>query len=154
MIKLIVAVDSKNGIANESGIPWDLPIEKKYYRDQIISSDILMGAGVYKELSSPANSHGNYVLTHQDINKPGFTKVTDLGDFFSNHKDVWVIGGQKIYEQTLMYADEIYITKINKDFGCTKFFPKFDDLFILASKSTPINDQGIEFIYETYKKSK
>jgi dihydrofolate reductase len=152
MIRLIVAVDNKNGIANENGIPWNLPSEKKYYRDKIKSAEILMGAGVYKELKQPANAHKNFVLTHKLVDKPGFYKVSNTKIFFKEHKDVWVIGGQSVYDLSIELADEIYITRIDQDFKCTKFFPEIDSKFQLVSRSPKFIENNIDFYYEVYKK--
>ena len=150
MIKLIAAVDNKLGIANNKGIPWKIDADKIYYRQKISSSDILLGRGVYDELKSPVGAGNNYVLTHLELLRPGFIAVRDIDEFFEQHNNVWVIGGSKIYEQSLAYADQIYLTHINKDFSCTKFFPDFQNIFSLSSRSKTMDDNGLKYEFSVY----
>lgn len=152
MIRLIAAVDSKNGIANEQGIPWSLPEDRDYYREKISIGDILMGGKVYDELKSPAGTGTNYVLTHRNELRQGFKKISDIKDVFQNYADIWVIGGAEIYKQALDFADEIYLTKIYSDFKCTKFFPSFGPEFKLISDSGRNNKGQLSYSFLIYKK--
>jgi len=152
MIKIIVAVDSKMGIADEHGLPWNVEADKKYYREKIKNSDILMGRGVYDELQEPPSSGNNYVLTHLEVVREGFKKVDRIDDVINDSNDLWVIGGENVYQQMLEYTDQIYITRIQGDFKCTKFFPEFEKDFILSSSTDYENEDGIDFKFEIYNR--
>jgi dihydrofolate reductase len=154
MIKLIAAVDEKNGIANNSGIPWNLKADKEYFRDKISTGNILMGRGVYEELKGPLGSGLNYVLTHRHALREGFIAISDIDDIIQHSDDLWIIGGAEVYGQTINLADEIYITKIHKDFHCTKFFPEINDDFKIVSDSGKLEDNKLVFNFLKYKKVK
>lgn len=157
MIRCIVAVDSKMGLANDAGIPWagQLPKEVQYYRDNIKTADILMGFGVYREMKKPYETVGkNYVATRRGAElMPGFEVVEDARGFLQNHEgDIWNVGGAVLFQDTLDLTDEIYITRIEKDFNCTKFFPEFEDNFELASRSDAQEENGITYYFEIWKR--
>ncbi len=154
MIRFIAAIDSKKGLADEHGIPWDLPTEKKYFRDKTESGLIIMGYGTYLEFNKPMHGRTNYVATtSKDALKPGFIKVADARSFLqSQTEDVWNIGGAGLFSTTLDLADELYLTHIDGDFHCTKFFPDFEKGFELVEKSSPQTDKGINFFYAIYKR--
>ena len=155
MIRLIAAIDSKRGIANESGIPWSLPKDVKYFRQLIKNNPVLMGRGVYDELAAPFPDSTNYVLSHQDLPvRDGFTLVKDPDSFFEQHSGqvIWVIGGAQIYGQTIARADELYLTKIDKDFSCTKFFPEYQNQFVPFSVSDTMHENNCDFAFEVWKK--
>ncbi len=152
MINIIVAVDSKMGIADEHGLPWSVEADKKYYRDKIKDSNILMGRGVYDELQEPPSSKKNYVLTHLENLREGFAKIDKIEDIIKNNNDLWVIGGEKVYQQMLDYTDKVYLTRIYGDFKCTKFFPEFENDFYLSSSTDNENEDGTSFRFEIYNR--
>ncbi len=156
MIRFIAAIDEKRGIADDEGIPWDLPKEAGYFVDQISSGLILMGYGTYIELKEPFHNRTNYVATRKrQTLRDGFELVEDADAFLENTEDdIWVIGGAKLFESTLEKADELYITQIEQDFKCTKFFPEFKGKFELAKRSDPQIERGVTYRFEIWRKKK
>lgn len=151
---MIAAIDSKRGIANEQGIPWHLPSDVAYFREKTKHGRVVMGAGMYKELAEPLPDRENYVLTRDPESlRPGFLPVNDLPDFLKvAANDIWVIGGAVTYELGLPFADELYLTELDQDFQCTKFFPDFADAFELSQESEPQTENGITFRYRVYRR--
>ncbi|HUC87572.1 MAG TPA: dihydrofolate reductase [Candidatus Binatia bacterium] len=157
MIRFIAALDSKNGIADDHGIPWrgKLPSDVHYYRDKLETGTILMGYGVYNELSEPYPGGINYVATTKsEPLRQGFTPVPDARGFLqSSTGDIWDIGGAGLYSSTIDLADELYLTRIDHDFLCTKFFPEYRDSFSLKSKSEVFEENGLSFWFEVWQKT-
>lgn len=155
MIRLIAAVDSKLGIANDQGVPWHLSIDLKYFRNKTMGGNVLMGFNTYKSLKAPLAGRNNFVLTHAADVREGFIKVSRLKEFlYQSPRDIWVIGGANVFDQTLQYANELYLTRLNKDFNCTKFFPEFESKFVRKSVSPVHFENGVHFVFEVWSKSK
>ena len=154
MIRCIVATDEKRGLANDQGVPWVLPTDWKYYRSKITSGQLLMGYGLYKELSKPYPGGVNYVATNSDEKlKPGFEPVKDARQFLKNAKgDVWNMGGAGLIASTFDLIDELYITQLEGDFKCTKFLPEYKDDFKLTSESQPQTENDITFKFTVWKR--
>ena len=153
MTYAIVAVDDKNGIATEDGIPWDLPLDRRYFKNKTIGQSVLMGAKTYSELSVPLPSRTNYVATRKQSIRPGFYPVTDAARFVKDFpEDIWVIGGTEIYTATWAYIQKIYLTRIMANFSCTKFFPSFEEIFTPTSKSKLHKDNGLNLRFETWER--
>lgn len=157
MIRFIAAVDSKLGIAGEHGIPWQgkVPTDVAYFREKTSHSDILMGYGVYIELKRPLSKRRNFVATSKvESLREGFEKVTDARTFLQSvTEDMWNIGGALLFASTVDLADELYITQLDADFHCTKFFPEFHDQFILHSESPPHFENGITFRFQVWRRA-
>lgn len=157
MIRFIAALDSKKGIANQHGIPWQgmIPSDVAYFRSKTLNSNIMMGYGWYQEQLKPLPHRRNLVaFPGTEQMRPGFEQVADARRFLKTFdQDIWVGGGAILFERTLDLADELYLTRIEKDFACTKFFPDFENLFNLASKSQPITENGVTFSFEVWKKN-
>jgi dihydrofolate reductase len=156
MIKFIAALDQKLGIADDRGIPWfgRTPTDMAYFRSKTEGGINVMGMGVYKELEEPLPNRQNFVATHNDEPlKQGFLPVHDLVQFLRGQtEDVWVIGGAAIFASTIDMADELYLTEIEADFNCTKFFPPFAEEFELVSRSEPITENGLTFTFCIYRR--
>jgi dihydrofolate reductase len=155
MIRFIAALDSKNGIADDHGIPWQLPTDVQYYRYKIKTGTIIMGYGLYNELSEPYPGGINYVATSKKQRlRRGFAPVPDARAFIkSSDGDIWNIGGAGLYTSTIDLADELYLTQIDHDFHCTKFFPEYRYLFSLKSKSEVFKENGLSFWFEIWQKT-
>lgn len=156
MIKGIVAIDSKRGMANDDGIPWDIPEDKKYYVDKLESGGlVLMGYGTYREIDKPYGLHDNYVATRKHDNlRDGFIQIADVRKFLQDiNKDLWNIGGPGLLDETLDLLDELYITQVEGDFNCTKFLPEYTDQFTLASESNIKHVNGINYSFQVWQKN-
>ena len=46
-----------------------------------------------------------------------------LGDY-DGSKDLWIIGGAKLFESTLDIVDEVWLSNINGNYDCDVFLPK------------------------------
>jgi len=156
MIRFIAAVDKKLGLADEHGIPWQgkTPGDVQYFRSKTLGGNLLMGYGFYKELNKPLPERRNIVASSSEEDlRPGFEKVSDARKFLLDTKqDVWVGGGAGLFASTLDLADELYLTRIDDDFHCTKFFPKFEDKFILKNESESVTENGITYRFQVWSK--
>lgn len=155
MIRFIAAIDSERGIADDNGIPWQgkIPSDVKYYNKQLQGDFVLMGMGLYNELSKPYDAKVNYVAS-RDPNtelREGFTLTTDARATLQEADgDIWNAGGAGVYASTFDLADELYLTQLDQDFNCTKFFPEFKDKFDLKSESDPLTENGITYTFQVW----
>lgn len=156
MIRAIAAIDDKRGLADDQGIPWDLPSDRRYVREKTRGANMLMGYNTYLEFTKPLPERHWYVVTDgQEPLRDGFEPVTDLDRFMASPpENLWLFGGAGVFAQTIDYADELYLTRVRGDFGCTKFFPEFEDKFVLAEQSPPTEENGITFHYEIWKRKR
>jgi dihydrofolate reductase len=156
---MIAAVDSHLGIADEHGIPWQgkIPKDTEYFQAQTSRGVIVMGYQTYREFDRPLHDRENYVVSHSDTEelRSGFVAVSNLTEFFEQHAHhpVWVIGGASLFSASLEHADELYLTRLDADFHCTKFFPNFSDAFELVSTAGPHEESGISFGFQIWKRS-
>jgi dihydrofolate reductase len=154
VIRLIAAIDSRRGIATDSGIPWTLPGDSAYFREKTSSGLIVMGRATYDEFAAPLHDRENFVFsTTSSSLRKGFHVVASLGQLRTAHpgEDVWVIGGATVYAKTIGQADELLLTQVTGDFGCTKFFPPHRAAFALQSQSEDHQEGGVTYQFETWR---
>ena len=160
MNQLIAAIDVKGGIADDSGIPWQgrIPSDSQYFVDQTSTGTIVMGYRTYEELDHPLGTAVNLVAVRAGSSPPlraGFVAVVDLEPIFHQDPDalIWVIGGAEIFRQSMSFAEELYITQLQEDFRCTKFFPEFSSDFHLSDSRRPLTEDGIQFQFEIWQRN-
>lgn len=155
MIRLIAAIDQKRGIAKGDVQPWFIPTDEKYFLEQTSKwgGEVLMGAKTYEIIGHPLSNRKNYVATSDAVMVNGAEIVSDLVEFLKGFgRDLWVIGGASIFEQALPYADELFLTEIQADFGCDKFFPEFNPTFMPFGGDEPQTENGFTFKFNIYIK--
>ncbi|MDB5164741.1 MAG: dihydrofolate reductase [Candidatus Saccharibacteria bacterium] len=160
MIRLIVAIDRKRGIAKQGFQPWYIPEDEQYFSEQTksLGAEILVGSTTYKTFGGPLPERQNHVLTSNRTPLDGAHLVHDLGAFLKEYndggRDLWVIGGANLYAQVMEAgkADELYITHIEADFGCNQFFPEHEKNFSLAEQTELHEQNGFIFTYARYTK--
>lgn len=148
MIRLIAAIDQKRGLSRNGQIPWDIPQDKARFRQLTHDANVLIGRVTYGSISNSIGKN-KYIISHRKINPtPGAVLVSDLDKFIKGfNKDLWVIGGAATYSETIKYADELYLTLIDADFNCDKFFPEYTN-FQLKKTEGPFIKNGLSFSYQ------
>jgi dihydrofolate reductase len=155
MIRLIAAIDSRRGVATDSGIPWKLPGDAAYFHDKTTTGVIVMGWTTYNEFAAPLHDRENFVLTtHSGLLRTGFRPIGSLDELVTDHpdQDIWVIGGAKVYAENIGEAGELLLTQVVGDFDCTKFFPPYRADFQLSAHGEDQREGGITYRFETWQR--
>jgi len=159
MIRLIVAVDRKNGMAKHGGQPWYIPHDEKYFTEKTKSygGKNVIGRITFQTFKGPLAGRTNYVLTSNEEDIEGAIQVHDLKTFLEQNKgeDLWIVGGAHVFQQVIDmgFADELYITHIDADFGCDQFFPEYSKTFTQTKVSDWHEENGFKFKYAIYSRA-
>jgi dihydrofolate reductase len=148
-------MDEKRGIAKNGRMPWYLPADFKNFKRLTSSGSktVLMTGKTFRKMKRPLPDRENIIWTKDgSINGKGVRTVSDLDEFLKNNSDVWIIGGSALFDKTLSLAGELYVTRIDHDFACDRFFPVFESKFKLESKSKDIHENGLTFHFEKWVK--
>lgn len=159
MISMIVACDMNNVIGYENKLPWHLPEDMKYFKRMTTGSTVVMGRKTYESIGRPLPNRTNVI-----VSRGGFTTeddvivVSDLKrylEYAPKESDIFVIGGEEIYKQSLPYAYFIYMTRILKMYSGDVFFPRLDNSWekkFLSLVETSKN--GIDYQHLLYERAK
>lgn len=149
MIRLIAAIDSKHGLARGGAIPWDIADDRSFFREQTTSKGgvILMGKQTFDTIGHPLKNRRNIILSNKLMAMPGAEIVNNLS-ILNTLRDVWVIGGEAVFKQTIDLADELYLTHVDDDFNCDQFFPSYTEKFLQKWRSDTKMLNNVKFWYE------
>jgi dihydrofolate reductase len=156
MIRDIAAIDDRLGLATDTGIPWHVPTDVEHFRTLTESSRVLMGYATYTEFANPMPGRTNYVATRRTTSlRDGFVPVGDVSSFLADEtsEDLWVIGGAMLFDFTLPVVAELLLTWVDGDFNCNKFFPAFDEAFLLVTDDAQPPVPGVPDIrFQTWRR--
>jgi dihydrofolate reductase len=108
----------------------------------------------------PLKNRTNIVLTHNPNYKvKDAIVVHSLEELDSelakyNSEDIYVIGGEKIYEQLLDRCDVAHITKINYAYDADAYFPNLDERpeWVITGDSEEQTYFDLEFYFYRYER--
>lgn len=109
MITLIAAINKNNGIGYKNELLYDIPEDRKLFRDLTLGKVVIMGRKTWLSLPrKPLPGRTNVVVSRHTIS---LRKALEL----YKDKDICIIGGGKVYKQAMRYADELSLTVIHDD---------------------------------------
>jgi len=150
----IIATMAKNRVIGLNGkLPWRIPENLNYFNKLTSGkgNGCLMGFNTWKSIPgypdpqalpnrgkfiiSKNNKHliranviSKYPLDYKDFQLPLYQKC---------YPNIWICGGQSIYEFYINkpYINRIYLTNIERDFKGDTFFPIIPDHFVLEDRT-------------------
>jgi dihydrofolate reductase len=156
MISIVVAV-SKNGVIGKNNdLPWNLPTDRKHFKEITIGKPVIMGRktfdSILSRLGKPLPERKNIVITRQeDYKAEGVTIAHSIGEalkLFRNETEVFVIGGSEIYKEALPFTDRIYLTQVETEIDGDARFPDVSvDNWTLKKAEAHKRDEKNEFDY-------
>jgi len=159
MISLIVAHDINRVIGYENKMPWHLPGELQYFKEQTMGKPMIMGRKTFDSIGRPLPGRKNIVITrNENFKHEGIEVASSLEEALKlagDEKEIMIIGGEQIFKMALPITDRLYITHIEHEFNGDTFFPTYGDDWSLVSKSEPVETpDGYSYTYCIYEKIK
>lgn len=141
----IIAAVADNGIIGADGsIPWKLPEDLRYFKEQTMGHPVIMGRRTWVSIGRPLLGRTAIVLTHHVKGSRGaHDEVTNTGLYYAKTWDgalaiarlvakapdnvVWVAGGADVYKLALPVADGLFLTRVHARPQGDTYFPQYDE---------------------------
>ena len=157
-ISLIAAFAEEGVIGKDGKIPWTLKEDLKHFRHKTEGCSVVMGRKTYESIGRPLPNRLNIVMTRNPKRQEGIKEVSNTKDALkvaSSYSDeIFIIGGEKIYEEFLPLATKMYLTKIDIKVNGDTFFPSWNknEWKELSKQDKKDVDQGIEYWFLEYER--
>ncbi|TMW72473.1 dihydrofolate reductase [Alteribacter natronophilus] len=127
MISMIAAMDENNVIGRNNDLPWNLPNDLAWFKRVTSGHTVVMGRKTFESIGKALPNRKNIVVTsNEDFEAEDVEVWHDLDkvkQFSQTEEEVMVLGGQKIFEQLIDFADRLYVTRIHHTFEGDTYFP-------------------------------
>lgn len=147
-ISIIVAISENNAIGKDNELLWHLPKDLKRFKEITTGHTIIMGRKTFESIGKPLpNRHSIIITNNKNYKAEGVTVVHSIQEALQiakQEKEVFVIGGGKIYKNTLPIADKLYLTLVHNTFEADTFFPeiKMEEWALLHKETLSKNDKN------------
>ena len=130
MISMIASVGRNMELGKNNNLIWHIPRDMKFFKETTMDHSVLMGWNTYKSLPGMLHGRDMIVLSlhHTDSNVKIVSSIEQIVDEFSdNSKELFIIGGAKVYNEFFPYSSKLYLTEIDDTSDdADSFFPEFD----------------------------
>ena len=144
----IVIVDKNWGIGRDNNLLVHLPSDLKYFKEKTTGKVIVIGRKTLESFPGgrPLPNRLNIVLTGNENYKNDHCTVCvgeeSLEKELLKHdeEDVFISGGERIYEQFIEKCNVVYVTKMDAE------------LFQMTWESEPMKENGIRYRFTKYER--
>ena len=155
-ISLVVAMGLDRAIGERGAMPWYLPADLKHFKAATIDGCVIMGRKTFESIGKALPQRRNIVVSAtleaqadievvsslsaalelaQDRITP-LVQKSAIHDEICTYEHIAIIGGARLFEEGLEYAQELNITEIRATFPhADTFFPEFEQLGLFMRES-------------------
>lgn len=131
MIHLVVAKSDNNVIGHDNQLIWHLPNDLKHFKEITTGHPIIMGRKTFESIGRPLPNRTNIIITrNRNYSIENAKVVHSLNEALELAKEIdeniFIIGGGKIYEQAIDFADILEVTEVHENFEGDTYFPEID----------------------------
>lgn len=159
-ITMIWAMDEQRLIGKDNGMPWHLPNDMKFFRENTKGKTVVMGRKTYDSLNGALPKRRNLVLTRNPAWRTDdaevISEITSVLEL-AQDEEVMIIGGAQIYNLFMPYADKLLVTRIAQTFEGDEHFPEYDErVWELEWEESGIVDEKNEYdhLFQSFVRKK
>lgn len=160
-MKLIAAVDNNWAIGHKGRLLVSIPNDQKMFRNETTGKVIVLGRKTLETFPNglPLKMRTNIIMSRDPEYKVKDAIVVhnekELFEELKNYDsdDIYIIGGQSIYEAFYKYCDTAIITKIDENYQADAYFPNLDEMdnWKVVAESEEQTYFSVEYVFREYK---
>jgi len=132
IISLIFAIGKDRVIGINNSLPWKLPADMKWFRQQTMGKPIVMGRKTFESFGAkPLPGRTNIIITRDKHYAATecivVHSIDEAIEATNNAEELMIIGGASFYQQMLPQANRIYATYIHHEFKGDSWFPQYNE---------------------------
>lgn len=161
-MNLIANVDANWGIGKNNQLLVKIPADMKFFRETTTGKVVVMGRKTLESFPNglPLKNRTNIVLTHdKSYQVKDAILVHSMDELWEELKkydseDIYVIGGETIYEQLIDACDVAHITMVDYMYDADAHFPNLDERPEWYITQDSEEQTYFDLIYHFYKYEK
>lgn len=155
-VSIIAAIGKNNELGKNNDLIWHFKEDMKFFKKTTTGHTVIMGRKTFESLPKALPNRRNIVISsNPEYNAEGAEVVTSVQKAFdiSDGEDVFIIGGGKVYAETIDLCDKLYLTEIDAECSDAEtFFPAFDKSKYILKTINRYTVNGVSFSHVIYSK--
>lgn len=144
-LSILVAHDKQRVIGYQNQLPWHLPNDLKHVKQLSTGHILVMGRKTFESIGKPLPNRRNVVLTNNPSFKhEGVDVIHSIEEINDIPGQVFIFGGQTLFEEMIDKVDDMYITVVDGKFQGDTFFPPytFEDWEVESSVEGQLDEKN------------
>ncbi|MCU5745517.1 dihydrofolate reductase [Staphylococcus sp. SQ8-PEA] len=144
-LSILVAHDQQRVIGSNNQLPWHLPNDLKHVKKLTTNNTLVMGRKTYESIGKPLPNRRNVVLTrNKNFHPEGVEVIHSIDQIYDLSGQVFIFGGQTLFEEMIDKVDEMYITVVDGKFKGDTYFPSytFKEWEVLSSEEGVLDEKN------------
>ena len=131
-ISMIVAIGKNNEIGHDNKMLWHIPEDFKSFKEITMGHHMVMGRKTFESIGKPLPGRTSMVLSKNKFTQENVEVYDDVDELIEaakskNLKELFIIGGGKIYDLFMPIADKLYVSHVDYEGKADAFFPKIEE---------------------------
>ncbi len=155
MLSLIAVIGKNRELGRDNKLLWHIPGDLPRFKKLTHGHPVIMGRKTFESIGRPLSGRTNIVITSNPSFRPeGVVVVASVEDALEKAKiapgaeEIFVIGGGKVFAETIDRAERLYLTVVNSAADADVFFPDYSR-FTKVVSNEPQEAGGFQFSYIT-----
>ena len=144
-LSILVAHDKQRVIGYQNQLPWHLPNDLIHVKQLSTGHTLVMGRKTFESIGKPLPNRRNVVLTNNHSFKhEGVDVIHSIEEINDIPGQVFIFGGQTLFEEMIDKVDDMYITVVDGKFQGDTFFPPytFEDWEVESSVEGQLDEKN------------
>jgi dihydrofolate reductase len=161
-VTLIAALAANRVIGRKGALPWHIPEDLKRFKSLTLGHPVVMGRktfdSIFSRLGKPLPGRRNMVISRSMKSAVGvevFGFLQAALDAVSGGEEIFVIGGEQIYELALPLAQRLELTEVREAVDGDAWFPAFDrNAFVEVAREKGAGNAALPYDFVTYERKR
>lgn len=165
----IVAMSQNRAIGKDNQLPWHISEDLKHFKKYTNGGIVIMGRKTFESMGAkPLPNRTNFVITTNldyQVEDKSVIIMHNLDDALTQAASlahgkglstIWIIGGEKIFEQAMLFSDRLEITLVDTVVdNADAHYPTIPSDFVKTAQEDKIVDEksGLSYQFVTYQKA-
>ena len=156
-ISIIVAMSENYVIGLKNKLPWHISADLKNFKNITLGNPIIMGRKTYDSIGNPLKDRDNIVISRDNSLKIDGVEVVDSLEkaifMTAEAPEIFIIGGQQIYQIALPIATHMYVTNVEGNFEGDAYFPDYNQQeWREVDREDLITEDNLKFSFLKYER--
>jgi dihydrofolate reductase len=156
-ISIIVAMSDNYVIGLKNKLPWHISADLKNFKNITLGNPIIMGRKTYDSIGKPLKDRDNIVISRDNSLKIDGVEVVDSLEkaifMAAEAPEIFIIGGQQIYQIALPIATHMYVTNVEGNFEGDAYFPDYNQQeWREVDREDLITEDNLKFSFLKYER--
>ncbi|WP_025328955.1 dihydrofolate reductase [Bibersteinia trehalosi] len=127
-LSIIVARTQNHVIGKDNAMPWHLPVELAWFRQNTLGKPVIMGRKTYESIGRLLPKRPNIIVSRSGLLVEGAHVATSLQQAleiagnYAKGDEIMLIGGGELFKQAMPLAEKLYLTEIQARLEGDTFF--------------------------------